>query len=370
MSAALAALLDPARTTADGPVAGYVGADVPVELLTAAGYHPVRLSGSPHEDASDGIGYLGGGLDPAACSVLTRLLHGGYGPLDVLVVSRDCEASLRLFYVLRELARVEPAVALPPLHLIDVLHLPHRTTTRYVRAKVRGLRGWLQQRCGHTVSGDELAAAVAAHDRVRGLLRAVGELRGQRRLTGTEALGVVAATTRLPVHRAEELLTALVAELPGRDPRPGHPVYLTGSSHDCPDVYTALEDAGLLIVGEDHDRGDLLSTMDVGVPAGAADVDALDLAVAERYQHNGPSAPRAAIAERAAHTAAALRGRGAAGLLSYVREHDDGPPWDFPAQRDAAGVPAAIVERQAYGLIDPSELDRALSALGVPAVVA
>ena len=36
------------------PVAGYVGADVPVELLTAAGYLPRRLSGSPDDDAETG----------------------------------------------------------------------------------------------------------------------------------------------------------------------------------------------------------------------------------------------------------------------------------------------------------------------------
>ncbi|SFN37396.1 Benzoyl-CoA reductase/2-hydroxyglutaryl-CoA dehydratase subunit, BcrC/BadD/HgdB [Pseudonocardia ammonioxydans] len=369
MSAALAALLDPALPgrTPDRPVAGYVGADVPVELLTAAGYHPRRLSGSPHEDASAGRRYLGGGLDPVACSVLTRLLAGSYGPLDVLVVSRDCEASLRLFYVLRELRRVEPSVALPPLHLVDVLHLPHRTTTRYVLAKVRGLRAWLAERSGRPVGDDALAAAVVAHDRVRALLRATGELRPRRRLTGTEFLGVVDAATALLPDRAAELLGALVAELADRDPRSGLPVHLTGSAHDCPDVYAAVEAGGLLVVGEDHDRGDLLAATDVGDPGDPA---GLELALAERYQHNGPAAPRASIAERAAHTAARVRSRDAAGLLGYVREHDDGPPWDWAAQRAAAGVPAALLERQPYGRVDPDALDRAVRALRAPAVAA
>ncbi|MBP2370651.1 2-hydroxyacyl-CoA dehydratase family protein [Pseudonocardia parietis] len=366
MSAALAALLDPAHTP-DRPVAGYIGADVPVELLTAAGYLPLRLAGSPHEDAAEGRRLLGGGLDPVACSVLTRLLAGAYGPLEVLVVSRDCEASLRLFYVLRELRRVEPETALPPVHLVDVLHLPHRTTTRYVWAKVRGLRAWLAERAGRPAGDDDLAAAVVTHDRVRGLLRAAGALRAERRLTGTEYLGVVAASTSLPADRSATLLAALLDELPDRDPRPGHPVYLTGSSHDSPDVYATLEGAGLLVVGEDHDHGDLLSRTDVGMPAGPA---GLDLALAERYQHNGPAAPRASIAERAAHTAAGVRSRAAAALLGYVREHDDAPAWDWSAQRAAAGVPAALLEHQPYGAVDPAGLDRALAELRTPAVAA
>jgi benzoyl-CoA reductase/2-hydroxyglutaryl-CoA dehydratase subunit BcrC/BadD/HgdB len=358
MTAALAALLDAARPPV-GPIAGYVGADVPVELLTAAGYHPVRLSGAPDEDASPGRHYLGGGLDPVACSILTRLLAGAYGGLDVLVVSRDCEASLRLFYVLRELRRVEPGIALPPVHLVDVLHLPHRTTTRYVLAKVRGLREWLATQ-GRPVTDAALAEAVAAHDRLRALLREIGALRAQRRLTGVEMLGIVAAVTTRPVADVLPLLADLAAELPTREPAPGHPVHLTGSSHDSPHVYAALEAAGLLVVGEDHDRGDLLALGDVG----AARPDRADLAIAERYQFAGPAAPRASIRARAAHSAAALRERGARGLVSYVRRFDDAPPWDFPAQRAATDVPAVLVEQQEYGRI--TDLDRVLGELGLP----
>lgn len=339
-----------------GPVAGYVGADVPVELLTAAGYHPLRLSGSPAEDAAPGRHYLGGGLDPVACSILTRLLTGSYGELDVLVASRDCEASLRLFYVLRELRRVSPDLAVPPLHLVDVLHLPHRTTTRYVLAKIRQFRRWLADR-GTPVEDDALERAVAAHDEVRGLLRRIGELRAQRLLTGTEMLAVVAAVDTRPVTEVLDLLRSVPAELSAREPRTGHPVYLTGSSHDSPEVYGALEGAGLLIVGEDHDRGDLLARGDVGAPT--------DLAIAERYQFAGPASPRASIASRAAHTAAGLHERHAESLLSYVRRFDDAPPWDFPAQRAAAGVPAVLADRQDYGRIAP--LDRITHELSAAA---
>lgn len=325
------------------PVAGYVGADVPVELLTAAGYLPRRLSGSPDDDAETGRRYLGGGLDPVACSILTRLLAGAYGPLDLLVVSHDCEASLRLFYALRELARVTPEVDLPPLHLVDVLHLPHRTTTRYDLAQVRRFRSWLAER-GTPVPDDALARAVAAHDDLRSVLRQVGLQRARRVLTGTELLGLVDLACTRPVDEARARVRDMLAELPGRPPLPGTPVVVTGSSHDTPHVYAALEAHGLLVVGEDHDRGDLLALGDVGAPT--------ELALAERYQAAGPAAAHAAITERAAHTARLVRDRGAVGLLAYVRRHDDGPRWDVPAQRGAAGVPTVLVDHQEYGRID------------------
>ncbi|NKQ51344.1 2-hydroxyacyl-CoA dehydratase [Amycolatopsis sp. K13G38] len=330
-----------ARAT-DRPVIGYVGADVPVELLTAAGALPLRLFGAPGADHSLGDRYLGQGLDPAARSVLSRLLLGEFGELAGVVVSRDCEASARLFYALRELRRVEPSIALPPVHLVDVLHLPHRTTTRYVLAKIRQLRATLEAWFGHAVSGHELARAIAAHDRLRELLTAMTRLRRERRLTGTQALAVVAATTALPVGRACELVAALLDEtLPEAD---GKPVFLTGSGHDTGDVYAALEETGLLIVGEDHDWGDLLFRRTVGAPT--------EPALAERYQHNGPAAPTSSIRHRARHTAKAAAECGAELLVLYARVRDDGPPWDFSAQREETGLPAIVLERQPYGAAD------------------
>lgn len=349
MSAALARLARHAddrtsearRLRARGhPVIGYVGADVPVEVLTAAGALPVRLAGAPGTDSAAGDRYLGRGLDPAARSVLTLLLEGGYGDLDGVVVSRDCEASARLFYALRELRRVEPATALPPVHLVDVLHLPHRTTTRYVRAKIGQLRACAETWTGRNVTAQGLAEAIEAHDRVRHLLARLARLRGSR-LTGTQALRVTAATTALPAHLAAELLEDLLAEADTLPAATGLPVFLTGSGHDTPHVYAALEEAGLLVVGEDHDWGDLLFHRRVGEPTEAA--------LVERYQHNGPSAPRASIRRRAEHTATAARARGARALLSYVRDNDGAPLWDFPAQRTAAALPALLLEGQPYG---------------------
>ncbi|WP_410667732.1 2-hydroxyacyl-CoA dehydratase [Amycolatopsis sp. cmx-4-68] len=325
------------------PVVGYVGADVPVELITAAGLLPLRLAGKPGEDSTPGDRYLGRGVDPVARSILTRILTADYGPLEAVVVSRDCEASLRLFYALRELHRVEPELRLPPVRLVDVLHLPHHTTTRYVHAKIAQLREWLGQ--WRSISDDDLAAAITAHDTLRRSLGRVAALRRANRLSGTRFLEVVAATTALPVTDA----IALVDGVTG-DPREteGVRLFLTGSSHDSPKVYETVERNGFSVMGEDHDWGELLFTRTCAAPT--------ELALAERYQHNGPAAPRASIRQRAAHTAAAARACGAEILFSYARIHDDAPPWDFPEQRAATGLRAVLAERQPYGELTPEAL--------------
>lgn len=332
---------------ADGLVIGCVGQDVPVELVTAAGALPVRLAGRPGMDVTEGETYLGRGVDPSAPSVLTRLLTGEYGRLDRLLVSRDCEASLRLFYAVRELRRLEPGLGLPETYLVDVLHLPHWTTTRYVESRFAELVAVLERWTGTRLTGPRIASAIMAHDARRDLWRAVSALRRDLRLTGVQALAAFGAV--LPVAEHNRLLRGLLRS--DLDVHTGRRIFVTGSSHDNPEVYRSLEEAGCVVVGEDHDWGDLLAARLVGEPTLAA--------LVERYQYNGPTAARGSIADRAAHTARAAVGCAAELVVSYVRRNDDAPPWDFPAQKEALerhGIPAVMFEHQEYGSIDLAEV--------------
>ncbi|WP_432933101.1 2-hydroxyacyl-CoA dehydratase [Microbispora sp. CA-135349] len=327
------------------PVIGYVGADMPVELLTAAGARAIRLTGDPESGSELGDRYLGGGVDPMARSVLTRLLAGSFGDLDRIVVSHDCEASLRLFYALRELRRVEPGTGLPEAYLVDILHLPHRTTARYNRRRIGEFAARLEAWTGRPL---DLAGAVAAHNERRRLLAAVAELRraAPARLTGRQFLAVAGAA--LPVHEHIALLERLLAEAGELEEHAGRRVFLSGSDHDTPHVYDAIESEGYVIVGEDHSFGG--QSPDRMVGAGGLD------ALAEHYHHIGPTAHRATVSERAAHAARAVRHCGAELFVAYSRTGDEAPAWDFPAQRAALDIPAVLLERQEYGRADLTAL--------------
>lgn len=345
---------------ASGPVIGMVGQDVPGELITAVGATALRLRGEPGRDTAVADHYLGTGLDPATRSLLTLLLGREFGTLDAVVVSADCDASLRLYYVLREIIRVEPQTHIPPVYLVDILHLPRATTTRYNRVRVGQLVDVLQGWTGASITNTALENAVRLHDEIRWLQRKVSALRHAQpaRLTGSEYLAVMGAATRLPLDEYRVLLTTLLAST---DQLPVHDelrVFLTGSSHDDPGVYRAIEAQGAVIVGEDHDWGELLTEREVG----AATLDA----IAERYQHNGPTSQRSSIRQRATHTATAAAGAGAEVLLSYTRDKDEAPLWDFAAQQAAAGMPAVMVSRQPYGAIDAGDLAEALDLLREP----
>ncbi|MHA6667869.1 2-hydroxyacyl-CoA dehydratase subunit D [Homoserinimonas sp. A447] len=327
------------------PVIGYVGQDVPAELILAAGARPLRLRGNPEWNTDAADRYLGTGLDPATRSILAGILAGHFAGLRAIVVSSDCDASQRLFYVLREIQRVEPQTPLPAVYLLDILHLPRPTTTRYNIVRLNQCADALGEWTGCPVTDASLADAIKEVNETRDAQRAVMALRHAvpARLTGAEALAIIVAGTRLPAQRYRTLLQALVDGAETLPTHEGTRVFVSGSNHDSDAVYRAIEDGGAVIVSEDHDWGELT----IGINVAGDSLDAL----ARRYQSNGPTAQRASAQERAQYAVTATTRAVAGVLLSYSREKDEAPLWDFPAQAAALTIPALAAHRQMYGLI-------------------
>jgi benzoyl-CoA reductase/2-hydroxyglutaryl-CoA dehydratase subunit BcrC/BadD/HgdB len=344
------------RRATGAPVVGCVGADVPVELVTAAGALPVRLSGDPTRDRAAADRYLGTGLDPAARSILAGLLSGE-PEVDLLLISNDSAASLRLFYTVRELRRLGVEPSLPRTHLVDILHLPHRTTARYNRVRLAETKELLERWSGRRIGENELAKAVQQHDQARRRMLALRRLRTADRpaLRGEDALTAIGAGAVLTAEEHAGLLDRLMLADAGLPRHDGPRLYLTGSAHDGPEVYRAIEDAGYLIVADDHDWGDALAGPLVGEPT----LDSL----AERYQYRDPTATRSSVRVRADQAAATVERSRPDLLVCYVRDGDEAPAWDFPAQRRAAGVPAVIFEHRRYGELGEDALPIIADAL-------
>ncbi|SDO41589.1 Benzoyl-CoA reductase/2-hydroxyglutaryl-CoA dehydratase subunit, BcrC/BadD/HgdB [Klenkia soli] len=356
------------RVAAGTPVVGVVGADVPVELVEAAGAVPVRLTGDPGPPSAEARHVLGAAVDAPTLTLLTRLLGGSAAGLAGLVVSRDCQSSLAMFYALRELRRLDPWRGLPPVHLLDLLHLPRASTTAYDTAEVLRLADVLTGWTGRAPLGpDAPAGALADALRPARALRERLLLVQQRRraaeptVTGSLALHVHGVVSTVPAAEAVELLDALLAaDLPALSA--GRRVFLTGSVQDHDAHYAALEDAGWHVAGEDHDRGDLALTVQVPAEPTAG-------ALALARQRRGPASPTASVPDRAAWTTAEAARCGAHVVLSLVRAHDEAPGWDVPAQRRAlaaCGVPLVTLVGQPHRTA-PADL---LAALAAPAVAA
>ncbi len=330
-----------------GRVAGYHGADVPRELLAAAGFLPFRLRGSEASSAAaDRI--LGTGVGLPERRVLASLLEGT-PELDLLVLAHGSDSAVRLFTSLRVLPEARPA-----LLFLDLLHLPTETTARYDLARLRELRAALERLSGSRADDERLRAAVAEANETRRLLGSIAELRraSPPRLSGSDALAMIGAGTALPASEYNGLLAALAGEQE-QLPEPVARLYLVGSSQPSARLYRALETAGLHVVGEDHDWGEALAD---GLVAEAG--DPLE-AIAARF-HTATALARRSTNARAAQAAREATAAGADLVVSWIRAADGALAWGIPAMRQAlaaAGIPLVVFDRRSSDT--PTEPDLA-----------
>jgi hypothetical protein len=266
-----------------------LGSAVPEEVLVAAGAETIRIEGAPGAPTDLADRWVEPMVGPRARSQLQRLLDGTYAGLDLIVCSRETEPTLRLFYTLRELRRLDPGLGLPPVRIVDFQHLGTDATRRWNVAQVRAL-------C------DAVGAPV---ERLPDAIRDCNERRRARPS--------------------------------GPDGR--RRVYVTGSEYADTALGAVLEAAGAAIV----EAAPILADED-GDPVEA---------VARRYEHPLLAGARGSSARKADAVAEAARAAGAHEALAFYLEGDDGLRWEYPECRAAlerAGIPVTLREQQPYDL--------------------
>ncbi|MDQ4488971.1 2-hydroxyacyl-CoA dehydratase family protein [Sinomonas sp. ASV486] len=341
-------------------VVGFVGADVPRELIVAAGAIPLRLHSRPGFASGDAKDLLGEAIDPVAHSILGQILAGELDFLAGIAFSRDSSASLQQFYVARQLASRRPS--LPPVHLVDLLHLRRESSLEYDRREVHRFAKTLSNWTGREVSAETLREAMRGCSELRERLGKAQKLRREGRLTGSQSLHLFAAAESLHPRDALKLVNRALLEQADTAEIDGLRVFFSGSGQDTDTIYACLEALGAHIVGEDHDWGQLRLTVSCD-PSASDHVEGLLDELARAYHRSGPAAATSAMAERARWTVDQARFAGVGMVLCFTRAFDDAPAWDYPPQRELlaeADIPSVLLSRQpADG--SPQQLERALA---------
>lgn len=315
------------------PRIGVIGADVPRQIVLAAGGTPVRLFGAWSGVASREATEFLGAADAVAARVLDGVLSGLHDDLTGLVVCNDSMANLRVYYVLHLLAK---RGRIPyPVHLLDTPRGGESHRNRFVARQYERLAGFISGCTGKPLNAAALAEAAALEAPLCAALKTVRERRVGGTLSGSAALECYATAAQTTPQLAVAVIETILNSQgfpSAADPGNTVPVFMTGSSHPDVTVYKALENAGVVVVGEDHDAGDsawIGETVDTTSPETAFS----DLA--ERHALRPPSASRSLSAERTRHLLDGVRRTGARGVISLVRDLDDGPVWDLHGYREA-----------------------------------
>jgi hypothetical protein len=297
---------------------GFVGADVPLELLLASGRPFGHLPWQADQPTPKADRWLESSFPGWARSILEQWFAGAFDGVADVVFSRADDATQRLCYYIREL-QSRGLLRGPAPHLLDLALIPRATSLAHSAAAIETLAARLG------IDASAWPPAMARADRLRSQLAGINARRG-----GEGALHERLFRAAL-WSDATQWIDAVSMPLQDSGPR----ILLAGSMPPDDRLHRAVDRAGACIIDEVHPGGPLRLGP---VPGQSGESPALR--IARHLQLHG-TGPRAFI-DRATQVLARARERRAAGVILWMTREDEGLAWQVPAQSRAlreAGIP-------------------------------
>jgi len=255
-----------------GKVLGYYCCYLPVELLTAAGIVPYRITGNPREQVLEADSVLESVMCPWARNTLDQALKGRYSFLDGIIVPHVCDAVQRMYGFWKHY------IKLPCSFYFEIPHIFSASAFRFFTQELAGFKRSLEEFIGRTISDEELERAIAIHNENRRLVQELYSLRktDPPPVSAAEVLRLLKAGMRLPVAEFNRMLGEAIAEarkrpLPRGEARPR--IAISGCVIDDEEFCSLVADCGARIVMDDLPVGTRSFWFQVG--SGASPLAAL-----------------------------------------------------------------------------------------------
>ena len=335
-----------------GKVVGYFCNNVPDELIMAAGFLPVRLTGDPWEGTEVAEGYRipyprSGFVE----TMLNKLLTGKFDYLDYLVVPHSRDEIWRMWLQLHFVPELDPQIVLPEMYFYDNLHTTFYTASVYNRDRTLELKAQLEKWAGKTLADEDLEKAIDVTNENRMLLKKIAALRSQdpARVSGQEALQIIGASMFMPKEAHNELLKAFLKESDSLPAKTGVRLFVESSPLDNLQFYEVIESSGAVVVGEDNCWGNRHSDTPIEMTVNPFE------SIIDRYHKKSPCPRIFPLQRRLDYCVENAVASKAQGTVIHVYEGDNAQAWEAPEEikaLNAAGMPATRVKNQPYLLTD------------------
>jgi benzoyl-CoA reductase/2-hydroxyglutaryl-CoA dehydratase subunit BcrC/BadD/HgdB len=337
-----------------GKVVGYLCSNVPEELILAAAFFPLRLSGDPNCGTDEAEKYVKGSRtqEEFSNSIINMLLTGKYSYLDYLVIPHARDSVHRIYSLLQSIKASNPAIKLPELYFMDNLHTTFYLSQSYNHDRWFDLLNKLKEWSGKGISQESLSSAISLCNENRTLLKKVAELRTATppRISGVEALQIIGSSMFMHKEEHNKLLKEYLDKTEALPVRDGVRIFAGGSPLDNLQIYKVIESCGAVVVAEDNCWGnrsfDKLVDRSITPPFEA---------VVDRYNNKAPCPRIFPLSRRMDYCVDCAVAAGAQGAIFYNMENDP-QAWDIPDEikkLSEKGIPSLYLKNQPYLISQP-----------------
>lgn len=329
-------------------VIGYICCYPPVELITAAGFVPYRITGSL-EPITEADAYLETLMCPYVRSCFDLGLKKRYDFVDGMIWPHTCDNIQKTYDIWKHY------IPHSYFKYLDVPHMTDPSSFEFFAKELDLLKESLEEFAGFKITEERLKEAISVHNENRALLRQLTELRKQDPplISGTEMTQVMMAVMSIPVEEANDLVRSVIEEAKARRDGPqSKPARLLvyGSEIDDIAFIKLVEESGANVVIDDLCIGTRYYWHDV-----ATDGDLLQN-LADRYlgkimcprtYRRSPGTRQQDLDNRFGYLREFAKGFDVNGAILYIIRYCDTFEFDVPEVRDYlqdAGIPCLHLE--------------------------
>ena len=198
-------------------IIGYYCCYIPEEIIHAAGMLPYRIRATGSTTSELGDLYTTSTTCTFCRHSLDQAMRGEYSFLDGLVAFHSCDHISRTFDVWRY-----GKVPSPDSFYLRFLDIPFKTdnlATEWMTYQSDQFKRSLEEHFQVTITDDALRRSIKTYNEKRRLLNSLYELRKKEAppISGADDLGILIASTSMPVEEFNQLLKQVLDELGGRD---------------------------------------------------------------------------------------------------------------------------------------------------------
>ena len=260
-------------------IMGYLSALGPLEIITAAGFIPVRMKGSVNEPITKADTQMETIVCPFVRNVFDSALKGRYDYLDGIVIPHTCDSISRTYDIWSY------NLQLPYSHFLNVPHVTDEPSLEFFKAVLGTFIKSLEKFTGNKITNDGLSQAVKAYNQNRQVMRQLYELRRSHPplISGVEMMKVLVAAMSLPVEESTELIYTIIDEIKKRGTTPAEKsarMMIIGDQIDDIALIEIIEKAGARMVMDDISIGSKIYWPDIEITQNPID------GIAERYLRN------------------------------------------------------------------------------------
>ncbi len=224
---------------------------MPEEVITAAGFSPMKIMGDVHASNDPADQYLQKFFCPAARSFLTQALAQSHQWAGI-IVAHGCDATNRHYDVWKL------HVKTPFLYWFNNPIRNDAVAKRFYIEELKRFIAALQRHYGISISNDALKKSIAQSNDIKMRLRELAKLRSMKDIANREYFTLVSACITKPKEECISLLQQAKSDWESRPEFPSHKkrFYLTGSDITYAEWMDLLDECGIRVVRDDLSIGE------------------------------------------------------------------------------------------------------------------